>query len=54
MRVKYVGGLAAVEIAATGQVVEHNGEADVPDRVGKGLIEQADWKPAPTKKSKED
>lgn len=54
MRVKYVGGLAAVEIADTGAVVERNGEVDVPDHVGKGLLEQADWKPAPAKKSKED
>lgn len=52
---------AALEIAATGQIVEAGGTAEVDDVLGDALCEQADvWqssknaKPAPGGKSKED
>ncbi len=47
MIVQYVGPLEAVEIAATGDVVEPGGTVTVSDALGVGLCEQTvNWVPA--------
>ena len=51
MRVTYLGPFDAVEIAATGQIAKQGHAVDVPEDVGKSLVEQG-WKLAkkPAKK----
>lgn len=52
MRIRYVGRHTAVEIAATGAVVEYGDVVDVPAELAKSLLTQGDqWKKAATKKS---
>lgn len=46
MRVRYNGGIAAVEIRLPdGQwlTVKRGGTVEVPDEIGAGLIERSDW-----------
>jgi hypothetical protein len=63
MKVTYNGPIDAVEIAATGHVVERGQTVEVPDDLGKSLCEQDIWTeakpvtakagPAPAKKDGE-
>jgi hypothetical protein len=50
MKVTYSGPHDAVEIAATGQTCKNGASVEVPDELGKSLIQQADWSAAVTKK----
>lgn len=43
MKITYDGPFDAVEIAETGQVVEHGRTVEVPDELGKRLCEQDIW-----------
>ena len=43
MKVRYVGGIGPVEIAATGQEVGNGEVVEVPDDLGASLCEQASW-----------
>jgi len=50
MNVKYVGSDKGLQIAATGQVVDPGDVVEVPDALGKNLIEQDIWEPVKTTK----
>lgn len=43
MRVTYTGPIDAVELPQTGAVVKRGGTVDVPDELGRSLIEQSCW-----------
>jgi hypothetical protein len=54
MKVTYNGPIDAVEIAATGQVVERGQTVEVPDDLGKSLCEQDIWSEAKRAVTKKD
>jgi hypothetical protein len=46
VRVTYTGPIDAVELPQTGAVVKRGESVDVPDDLGKSLIQQSCWEPA--------
>lgn len=51
MRVTYTGPIDAVELPQTGAVVKRGDSVDVPDDLGRSLVEQSCWEPAKAAKS---
>lgn len=54
MKVKYVGEMVSVQIAATGQEAERGKTIEVDDAVGRQLIKQDTWEKVTTKKENND
>jgi hypothetical protein len=46
VRVTYTGPIDAIELPQTGAVVQRGETVDVPDALGKSLIEQSCWQQA--------
>lgn len=51
MRVTYIGPSDAVELPQTGAVVKRGETVDVPDELGRSLVEQYCWEPAKAAKT---
>lgn len=51
MKVVYVGPFDEVEVPAAEIIAKRNHQVEVTEEIGRSLIEQDIWRPAPTKNS---